>query len=582
MPTLTYEFNALRVRQGEDAPYLMLLSVSAAQLAGFAGIPQKRRVVEGETIGFQRDVDPSRIEKISKFYSNPTNVIHNPLLCAIRSTKGGSVNFVIGNPAEEDCNAAAGRLIVELPDYSGMSLLELFKLAREALEARVPDLVNLDEPSTLVAKLAVELPPSEIGSEQDETDEEPRDEDGDTVVDVDAVGSAGTAGEDALFEESHVVEFWRALRAREMLLTKLGDGYAAEGFLGFTREALEAYLRPVVLVDGQHRLLGALRAARTEIDSQVDLAAIAKEIKAGVEPEVLNQRLLLERARRLPVSLLMDDRPAEHVFQFVVVNQTATPIRQALLATIISTSLTDEELLPVTERLENAGIELRKSRSMTFLARNPASPFAGLVARGLSDEGANLLPWTVLSQLAVMFRDLRGARYYHDRRSDYADVWKRRHLVDSAIVSDNNEGSDALTVWRANDGAWRDVFIAFWSAVRDTLANTTDTEAYNYWGSSRSSNLFNKPSLTILATDFFSFLVLTRKPIDSVEDVEKLVSDWLLGVDKKYFARDWKLSGVKKDVAGTRKQWSKIWQNYRIDPKGLPPVKLYSTLYKEA
>jgi hypothetical protein len=114
------------------------------------------------------------------------------------------------------------------------------------------------------------------------------------------------------------------------------------------------------------------------------------------------------------------------------------------------------------------------------------------------------------------------------------------------------------------------------------LGNQTNPDAANYWGRPRTSNLFNKPSLTTLATDFFAYLVETRKTVDDPSEVPALVDDWLIEVDRNYFARDWKLAGVKKDAAGTRKQWSKVWYGYRRDPKMLPRVGVYSTLYKDS
>lgn len=628
MPTRTFRFPALQVHQGAGAPPLILLSVSAVELEQFAGIPQKRRLEEGETIGFQRDADEGRIDALAKFYSDPKNVIHNPLLCALRLVEGSVVKFrpdaetkdaiVPGTDAgaegrengeteapagavaeagggEGDGDSAAsadapvqgsaasmpGQLEVSFPDYAEMPLVDLFRLAREALEARVPQLEGREDPVALIAKLARVVNVTETSDVEDNEvdDEELRDNDSDQSLDD---SEATGAGEDALFEESHVSEFWSALRAREVLLGKLGPQYTPDEFVGFNREALEAYLRPIVLVDGQHRLLGAMRAARNALNSEgADIAELGERIRAGADPDTLEETLLIERARRLPISLLMDPRPEEHVFQFVVVNQKATPVRAALLATIISTSLSQEELDPITERLENAGIPLRSSRAITFLARNPESPFAGLVARGLGDDTSELLPWTVLGQLVAIFRDLKGGRFFHDRKRDYADIWKRRFLETSAIVEKNDTETGAFEIWREPEGPWRDVFIAFWSAVRDKLGNTTNPEAPNYWGRPRTSNLFNKPSLLTLAVDFFAYLVENRKSIQDVAAVQTLVGDWLLYVDANYYARDWKLSGVKKDSPGTRKQWAQLWQAYRIDPKALPNYKLYSTIYKE-
>lgn len=577
----TFNYPALLVRQGPGAPPLVLFSASAVEIDEWVGIPRKTRVVDGETLGFQRDDNPDRVEQIAKFYSEPNNVIHNPLLCAIRQAIGIDVSFVPEiDTANEESPALAGTLAIKVKARAKQSLHELFRDAREALEQRVPELKGRQDPDALITKLRAQSE-TDIPSESSGEDYE----DGNVGVNEEPSGNSGDfnqPAEQALFEESHIAEFWDELRAREILLGRLGEQFEGDEFVGFGRDAVEAYLRPIILVDGQHRLLGALQAARTSIDTDPSLLIRLSELlKSGAEPGAVEKELLVERARRLPISMLLDANPGEHVFQFVVVNQKATPVRPALLATIISTSLSEAELEPITDRLENAGIPLKSSRAISFFARHPSSPFAMLVTRGFENEGSELLPWTVLGQLVGMFRDLRGARYFHDGKLDYADIW-RRHVLELSEIGNGISGPDAYSFWSEPDGPWKDVFIAFWSAVRDTLGNTTNPDSYNYWGRPRTSNLFNKPSLLTLATDFFAYIREARRSINSPEEVASLVEEWLLGVDRNYFARDWKLSGVKKDATGSRKQWSKIWYGYRRDPRRLPDVKQYSTLYKES
>lgn len=585
MGEISFPYPALLIRQGPGAPSLALLSASAAEISQWVGIPQKTRLLDGETLGFQRDDDPGRVEQIAQFYGEPRNVIHNPLLCAIRQDIGVEVSFA-PMPLPDNLDAVvAGTLTITLKQRSGLPLLDLFREAREALEERVPELKGRSSPDALIAKLRAK---SEIVLPPDFADEEEEsDADGDGDVNGSWNGGAlddlGNPAEEALFEESHVSEFWAELRAREALLERLGSQFNGDEFIGFGREAVESYLRPVVLVDGQHRLLGALKAARDSINNDPSILTEASRLlDAGSPPEAIEAELLKERARRLPISLLLDSNAGEHVFQFVVVNQKATPVRPALLATIISTSLSEAELSPITDRLESAGIPLKTSRAISFFAKNPKSPFAGLVTRGFENEGADLLPWTVLGQLVGIFRDLRGARYFHDSKLDYADAWKRRWLESSAIAAPTSSGSKSpYDTWRDVDGPWKEVFIAFWNAVRDQLGTTANPDAYNYWGRPRKSNLFNKPSLLTLAADFFAYIHDARRTIESAETVCGLVEDWLLDVDTNYFARDWKLANVKKDASGTRKQWSKIWYGYRRDPKMLPNVKSFSMLYKE-
>lgn len=581
MTEKTFNYPALRVRQGAGAPPLVLFSASAVEIDEWVGIPRKTRVVDGETLGFQRDDNPDRVEQIAKFYSEPHNVIHNPLLCAIRQAIGIDVSFTPDiDTADEGAPAVAGTLAIKAKVRSTQSLHELFRNAREALEQRVPELVGRQNPEALISKLRVQ---SETIIPQVSADETEEEDNAEAVEEsISNTDDLSQPAEQALFEESHIAEFWDELKAREALLELLGNQFQGDEFVGFGRDAVEAYLRPVILVDGQHRLLGALQAARTSLDSDPQaLTRVAELLEKGAKTDEVQELLLVERARRLPISMLLDANPGEHVFQFVVVNQKATPVRPALLATIISTSLSETELEPITDRLESAGIPLKSSRAISFFARHPSSPFAMLVTRGFENEGSELLPWTVLGQLVGMFRDLRGAHYFHDGKLDYADIWKRRGLAVSNITNGATDGT-VYDAWREPDGPWKDVFIAFWSAVRDTLGNTTNPDSYNYWGRPRTSNLFNKPSLLTLATDFFAYIQEARRPINSPEEVASLVDEWLLGVDRNYFARDWKLSGVKKDATGSRKQWSKIWYGYRRDPRRLPDVRQYSTLYKES
>jgi hypothetical protein len=138
------------------------------------------------------------------------------------------------------------------------------------------------------------------------------------------------------------------------------------------------------------------------------------------------------------------------------------------------------------------------------------------------------------------------------------------------VANVNGDDRSNYERWSALDGPWRDVFMRFWTEVRDRLGSTLDPDKENFWGQARSSNLFNKISLTILSADFFCYLVERKATIDSVDSVSELVSDWLDCVSSGYFDKDWQLSGVKKDSTGIRKQWSSLWTEYRRVGGDLP------------
>lgn len=387
-----------------------------------------------------------------------------------------------------------------------------------------------------------------------------------------------TEQESIIFEETHLDEFLLDVAIRHELLKELSSAFIEEHkFLGFDRQSLLAFLLPITLVDGQHRLKGATLAARNKANDEAQDLAIAK-LEAGECVDNIEEELSLKYARTLPISLLMEEDPKEQVFQFVVINQKATPIGKSLLGTIISTSLTTSEMEAVTERLQDSGIAMEDARAITWAARNPSSPFCGLVERGTQSEKKDLLQWNVMGSLIQIFKELKGGSLYHTK-NDYAKRWKEKYLTESSMISSDNS-KDAFEEWRTLNGIWRDFFIAFWKKVKDELAQDTNESRFNYWGNTRKSNIFNKISLTILAADFFKYLVTTKTTINQIDEISEVVEDWLEDVNRAYFDFDWDLKGVKKDSTGIRERWSENWADYRENPERLPQVKSYRSAKK--
>lgn len=573
---MEFRYSAIVSEQVAGGKRLVAFSAPATEIEQWGGIPQKKRFDDGEeTAGFQREHNNKRIDDIAVFLSDPNNTLQNPLLCSERLAKDAKVEFVPMSGHE-----SLGEMVISIPDYSSLTMLEVFERVQEYLEERVPPLKGKQAPEAIVAKL--QLRARQAGLLDDDQQDDVGDDTGNGGDDASTTeDNEGDGSTSALFEESHIAEFWEEVAARCAVLRKLGPSFTQDSFLGFSREAMESYIRPVVVMDGQHRLRGALVAARKTLDTQAAMAESERRISSGETPEAVTSDLTFKASRRLPISLLLDPNPAEHVFQFVVVNQKATPIGRALLGTIVSTSLSEEELEKVTDRLQKAGIPLDESRAASYVARNKTSPFAGLVDLGMSGGNQNeLLPWPVMVSLVQIFRDLAGATPYH-QKNDYAAMWRSRTLGHSPIVAGYQEaGFDtAFEYWRSIDGPWRGVFIEFWTAVRDYFGSTKDKNDHNFWGNPRRSNLFNKPTLHILAADFFRHISMKETAIDNDAKVKEVVGDWLTEVDKDYFNRDWMLdrAGVKKDSPGIRFTWSKQWDEYRTGPKDrLPNVKNFS------
>jgi len=563
-----FRYKAVRIRQTNSGDWLVLFAASAIEIDTWAGVPQKKKIGTQETTGFQREENKKRIKEITDFYRNEKNIIQNPLLCALRQPDQANVKFELSEDENGYSDAIHhGFLTLITESLEELSLLELLKKVKTNLERRVPGLVENQVPDSLIRELkqraeikdSVQEDLTESSDDQEIAENLGNDENIDIVVS----------------DESHIEDFWKEVAAYIYVLEEINESFNGDKFLDYSKNALISFLRPIVVVDGQHRLRAAISSAKELVREDRYKDYIEEAIlHEGIDPGEAQRKIETEAARKLPISLLMNTDPAEQVFQFVVVNQKATPIKPALLGTIVSTSLSNEELERVAERLENAGIKLEESRAVTFLARYPSSPFYNLVERGMTSDTKDRLKWNVLASIVTIFRDLKGGKLFHET-VDYADKWKRDYLAESKIVSEVEEGKEATEYWQELDGPWRDVFISFWSTVRDKLADKDNDQANNYWGNPKISNIFNKTSLTILAADFFQYLCGRGKGIDSVQEVPSLVDDWLKGVNKDYFHGDWKLHGVKKDMPGIRKRWSTEWVQYRKDPQKLPKESQY-------
>ncbi|WP_146075694.1 hypothetical protein [Streptomyces sp. Ru62] len=567
MSDIVKEYDAFVVHQTLESKPLILFAASALEIEQWAGVPERRKLANEETTGFQRQQDPRRITELLKFFGDRNNVVQNPLLGALQDNQ--RVQFLQTSP-----DSPFGRLRITYEDHSSLSMMAILKRIVAHLESRVSGLEDDAAVEARVASImrlesAAAIPADNENEDRDFDDSgsdgyEILEQDESTIDDAEATASV------MLAEETHLVDFYTELRARIRVLEQRGIEDVEE-IQGFTKSALIAYLKPVVLVDGQHRLRGAVESAYQSAKGSDGKTRILNAVKGGISPELAEKQLIDSESRRLPVSLLMDDSPSEHVFQFVVVNQKATPMGKALLGTIVSTSLSRSELAAVADRLRRAGIKLEDSQSVAYLTRAEDSPFRGLVQTGMTGDRPDLLQWTVLRGLVSIFRELRGGRPYN-QKIDYARAWKSEYFPQCGLVGPGTD-EERFEEWSRPDGPWRDIFVRFFSRVRDHFGDPVEVDTFNGWGSTATSNLFNKVSLTILAADFFDFLYTQSESLADMEDFERTMNDWLKGgrVSSSYFNRDWRLESVKKDQLAVKRLWAQNWQEYRKVPaSGLP------------
>ncbi|WP_328509537.1 hypothetical protein OG981_18810 [Streptomyces mirabilis] len=562
MASISRSYEAFRTLQTPESKPLILFSAPAVEIAQWSGVPERRRLAGEETAGFQREQDPVRVRELARFFKDHRNVSQNPLLGALQDE--AKVQFKESSPG-----SSFGHLEITYEEYSHVPLLELLERLTRRLEERVSALkdsaVDEDRVALLLERESQRAAPSD--AEEDEQSGDSGSDDANETISADEGDDANNA---LLADETHLADFYAELKARIRVLQHLGIEDAEE-IQGFTKAALLGYLKPVVLVDGQHRLRGAVVSAEQLTETPEAEELLMESVSAGTDPDVAGKDLLLKKSRHLPVSLLMDSSPSEHVFQFVVVNQKAVLMGSALLGTIISTSLGREELQSVRERLKGAGIRLEDSQAIAYLTRAEESPFRGLVQTGVSGDRPDLLKWSVLQSLVTVFRKLQGGRPYHER-TDYARAWKTEYLFSCGLVSGDTL-EEKFADWSRPDGPWREIFIRFYTHVRDYFGDTQELDTYNAWGSTANSNLFNKISLTILACDYFDFIYTQGEALESMDDFNITLQKWLKEgrVSASYFNRDWRLEKVKKDQLVVKRLWSQNWHEYRKVPaNGLP------------
>ncbi|MEU1119940.1 MULTISPECIES: hypothetical protein [unclassified Streptomyces] len=565
----TFEYPVYVSRESGNSKPLLLFSAKATEIDRWVGVPQRRRLSDSETVGWQREENIARLRELAQFFSDERNVVQNPLLGALQDPL--AVDF-----KEDPARPNFGHLTIRAQPADSLTLLDALERVCQRLEQRVPALQEhpldqdrrraiLDQAREQNEGWRAYFPDEEEDVDQEESMSEnlsatPEAEE--QPVDLTSV---------LLVEETQILDFYQELKVRASILQEMLPEQRPDTLVGFNIDAMLSYLRPVVLVDGQHRLHGAVYAAQNFAGTQEGMDLAAEEINRGVDPDLANRSVLESKARSLPISLLLDPSPSEHVFQFVVVNQKATPMQPALLGTIVSTSLSKEETDPVADRLRRAGIPFDDSQAVAFMTRSTDSPFKGLVQTGIGGDVSGLLNWTVLKSLTAIFRELKGGKLF-GQSVDFADLWRRRLLEDSSLVSAGQTIEEKQRIWQAVDGPWRDVAIRFFWGIR-TRFGDDDPNAHNAWGNTK-SNLYNKIHLTILSADYFQFLTDRDITLNSVDDVTETMDSWLQGVNPQYFNRDWRV-GLKKDEKAVRERWAKVWVDYRKDPERLPRVENY-------
>jgi hypothetical protein len=463
MSTLTYQYQAQRFspRPGSTQPLLMFVA-PAGDIRSWAGVPRKAFDYQH---GFQRTLQPNRIADMARYFTEEKGNF-SPTSIVVGLT--GLVSIV---PTDHGAKGSLGVESVELkiaiPDFEAMSTAALIQSAMAELSKRIPA-ATIDE----------------IHANQDAAVEESSKLQMEDAVDESfGIDPQGMSEEDfQVAERSYLADFYTQLLGYSKGLIPQPEE-AGERSL---REVLYSMLKPAIIVDGQHRVFGA----------------------ATVDQNIL-----------LAVCAIPNANWTESVYQFVVINQKAKPIKPAFLSSIIATSLSADEIKSVYARLETSNIDVERSQEMNRVDTDPSSPFQGMIDFEV-ENALGFLQFPGMNKLVRSFKNIP---------TTHASLLKG--------------GS-----WGGVKEAWIEHFFALWRGVRSYF----ETADPRLW--SRPSNDNPNHLLMIVTLQEVQRLMLDLWAdsrviqLDAVSHTEASAQKFWEGFPSQFFTDEWRQKGLQTSV----------------------------------
>ena len=374
MPIYEYVAQVFRPRADSNQD-LLLFTVPAGDLRLWAGVPRKAFDYQH---GFQRTLDERRVNEAAAFFrKDPKNVSPTAIVVGLRpSVDITPIDIGSVQTASLSGNLRLAKVRIDAPGLSSLSLDDLIDRAIKEVRNRLPTDVTDQIDEDLLAAVNAMAGPEEL-SESEQIDD---------------------GGDRSSDPRSYLTDFYVMLNGYTEGMVPISDPSAL-------RDTLAAILNPGLIVDGQHRVYGA---ANTDEGMQLAVCAIPN---ASWE---------------------------ESVYQFVVINQKAKPIKPAFLSSIIATSLSTDEISSIYQRLRASRIDVTRAEEMERLNTDPASPFQSMIDFEVENAPGFL-------QFPGMNRLLQA--------------YKKIPATHPNLLPEGR--------WEAVSGEWFDHFCAFWLGIRE-------------------------------------------------------------------------------------------------------------------
>lgn len=454
MPEKHYEYIAQLFEPREGAGKILQFIAPAADIAGWAGVPRKAFDYQH---GFQRTLQLSRIREVADFFKKDARNI-SPTSVVVGFT--GPVETEVLEAVQSPYSTAV-RLRVKLEDLDALSLPELADRVLEALRQRLPA-----ETTQLIDENLEEAVAQAIRLEEDEAVDESFSE----LADVDVAEAA---------EQSYLGDFYARLLGYRRETTPWPEEHEL-------REVLYSFLKPGIIVDGQHRVFGAALA---------------------------DEKLLLS------VCAIPEASWAESVYQFVVINQKAKPIKPAFLSSIIATSLNSSEIEAVYERLETSKIDVGRAELMERINTDANSPFRGMI--DFQVAGApGFLQFPGIAALAKDFEAIPRAF--------------------PALLVDGT--------WATSESPWVDHFFAFWRGIRSYFEGQ-DPRLWQKPSEANPNNLLKIVTLQEVQRLVLSTWADSRdKKLSAADSTEVWARAYWEEFPSTFFTDEWKKKGLQTSI----------------------------------
>jgi hypothetical protein len=463
MTSLKFEYLAQQFTPRKQSGQNLLLFVApAADIRSWAGVPRKAFDYQH---GFQRTLDARRVTDVKDFFHEDDRNISPTAVVIGLTGKVELTPFEKGSKA--DAQIQLVRLVIDVPALEEMNLGELVDQVLVDLKGRLPKTVvdEIEADVEQAVKIANRL------QEQDAVDE------------AFGIGDSNGANvESEVIDRSYLADFYAQLRGYVLGLLP----WPEEEQL---RQVLYSILKPAIIVDGQHRVFGG---------SAVDEGML------------------------FAVCAIPNATWADSVYQFVVINQKAKPIKPAFLNAIIATSLSTDEIAAVYDRLQASSIDVELAQTMERVNTDPASPFRAMI--DFQVAGAKgFLQFPGMTRLANDFERI-----------------PRTHPVVLADAS-----------WRGLEAGWLDYFFALWRGVRKYF-ESADPRLWRHPTEDNPNNLLKIVSLQEVQRLMLDNWADSRVfKITSVDKLEEQAGLFWEEFPSAFFTDEWRKKGLQTSVGRT-------------------------------